>query len=192
MLFRSNNKPVREPGSFSFGGAFLITPLHTPFRMIHEQGESLMSQAKKDTDRKANSINWQLLNADPRINNDVFLKFEKPIFIDELPENDIPEKVKGRLTFDAYLRLRSRYSTGESRLSNSQIKTIANILQRSHTPDEAEDRLMLAAGAGLEKGLKYVLADLSFRTCDGKDRKLIPARIATLLELLTIAERGEK
>jgi hypothetical protein len=186
------NRPARDPGSFSFGGAFLITSLHTPFRSIHEQGEHLMGQAKKGTERLANSINWQLLNAGPETGTDSLLTYEKPIYIDDLPETGIPEKMKDRLTFDAYLKLKDRYSTGKSSLSNSQIKTIADILQQGGTPEDVEDRLLLAASAGLEKGLKYVLGDLSFRTGAEKNGQLIPARIATMLEILTIDERREK
>lgn len=185
------NRPVRDPGSFSFGGAFVITYLHTPFRLIHEQGEHLMGQAKKGAERLANSINWQLLNAGPETGTDGLLTYEKPIYIDDLPETGIPEKIKDRLTFEAYLKLKDRYSSGKSSLSNSQIKTIADILQQGGTPKDVEDRLLMAASAGLEKGLKYVLADLSFRTGADITDPLIPARIATLLEILTIDERRE-
>lgn len=186
------SRPIRDPGSFSFGGAFLITSLHTPFRLIHERGENLMGQAKKGTERLANSINWQLLKTGSETNTDSLLTYEKPVYIDKLPETGIPEKMKDHLTFDAYLKLKDRYSSGECSLSNSQIKTIADILQQGGTPKDVEDRFLIVASAGLDKGLKYVLADLTFRTGANSNGELIPARIATMLEILTIDERREK
>jgi len=176
-----------SPGPFSFGGAFVITPIHTPFKLIHELGETLMGKAKKTTDRQANSLDWRILSVEEKSVADEILAFEKPVFIH--PPVSIPAAMSDTLNLQNYLELRIIY---RDILSGSQIKNIASaLIKAKQDPIHLERLLVKVAYAGMEKGVKYLLADCEFRKGRTPDGELTPGRIATLLELLTIPDRRQ-
>ncbi len=174
-----------EPGPFCFGGAFVITSVHTPFKLIHHLGEELMGKAKKTTNRQANCVDWRVLSVEEKSVSDNLMPFEKPVFIHDPPNRtDIPETMRDALTLEDYLLLKRQYQDREIGLSGSQIKKIvAAIIQSNGDPVRLDELLIKASAAGMEKGMKYILADDRFRNPEGI---LIPGRIGTLLELLSI------
>jgi hypothetical protein len=176
-----------SPGPFSFGGAFVITPIHTPFKLIHELGEDLMGKAKKTTDRQANSLDWRILSVEEKSVADEILVFEKPVFIH--PSVSIPDAMSDTLSLQDYLELRNIY---RDILSSSQIKNIASaLIKAKKDPFHLESLLVKVAYAGMEKGVKYLLADSVFRRNKLPDGELNSGKIATLLELLTIPDRRQ-
>lgn len=176
-----------SPGPFSFGGAFVITPIHTPFKLIHELGEDLMGKAKKTTDRQANSLDWRILSVEEKSVADEILAFEKPVFIH--PSVSIPDAMSDTLSLQDYLELRNIY---RDILSSSQIKNIASaLIKAKKDPFHLESLLVKVAYAGMEKGVKYLLADSEFRRNKLPDGELNSGKIATLLELLTIPNRRQ-
>jgi hypothetical protein len=176
------------PGPYCFGASFVITPVHTPFKAIHSLGESLMSKAKKETNREADSVNWQLLNVDEQEEQEISLEFEKPLFIQKKSEDEIRSAILERLTFENYLELRNDYS----KLSNSQMKNIASaLISAKGDSGKAELALIKSAVAAKEKGLTGLLSDPKLRVTQGEGKGLLDLpKVATLLELLNI-KRGE-
>ncbi len=71
----------------SFGGAFVVAPIHTPFKRLHHLVESLMKRAKEHTQRQDNSINWRVLSSEEDVVSETVLPFEKPLFIDNQIDN---------------------------------------------------------------------------------------------------------
>lgn len=182
------DRPV-EPGSFSFGGAFIVTPFHTPFKLIHNLGEELMGKSKRATDRQANSVNWRILSVEENAVADELMAFEKPVFIHPPGAGSVPECMRDTLTLQDYMELRRIY---RDILSGSQIKNIAAaIAAAKNDTDILERSLIKSAYAGMEKGVKYLLADSDFREGNTLDGALKPEKIATLLELLTLSNRRQ-
>lgn len=177
-------KPV-EPGPFCFGGAFVIASVHTPFKLIHHLGEELMGKAKKTTNRQANCVDWRILSVEEKSVSDNLMSFEKPVFIHDPPNRtDMSETMRDSLTLEDYLMLKRQYQDREIGLSGSQIKKIVAAIIQSHgDPVRLDELLIKASAASMEKGMKYILADVRFRNPEGI---LILGRVGTLLELLTI------
>lgn len=180
---RDLQKQKDPPGPYCFGASFVITPVHTPFKAIHSLGESLMSKAKKETNREADSVNWQLLNVDEQEEQETSLDFEKPLFIQKKGS-----AVPNRLTFEEYLTLRNDYN----QVSGSQRKNIAAaLISAKRDSGKAELALIKSAVAAKEKGLTDLLSDPRLRVKDGEGKgRLDLPKMATLLELMNIKRRG--
>jgi len=165
-----------SPKPFGFGGSFVVTSIHTPFSLIHQVGEELMSTAKKETARQGNSINWRVM-AGETSTTEGLLSFERPIFIEK---KDRDKELKGRLSFNDYLCLRDTYQ----KISGSHIQQIIAIMQQEKNPFELDHQLKLLDANEADKSFSPLLRDVKFRDAAGV---LKPERIATLFELLTIA-----
>lgn len=66
---------------YCFGGSFIVCFMHTPFTRVHAIGEELMKDAKIETNRMGNSVNWRVM-AEEESQNDKLLSFERPLFIE--------------------------------------------------------------------------------------------------------------
>ncbi|MCX7634714.1 MAG: hypothetical protein N2Z74_03095 [Syntrophales bacterium] len=171
---------LQEIKPYSFGGAFVIAPLHTPFRKIHTVGEELMGTAKKVTDRWGNSVNWRIMAEDQAVTEHLF-SFERPVFITAMAKT--PERWPGYLTFKDYMDLRKRHTA----ISSSHRFAIVSLLQEFRN-----DRTRLATalkkldGATRSKSFSALLDEEKLK----REGHLDPARFATLLELLTIKSSG--
>lgn len=171
-------EPNRVVGPYSFGASFLVTSIHTPFIKIHEAGEKLMSEAKKATNRQADSINWRILSTDEPDPSEI--AFERPVFI-QTRQAPIAE----RLSFLDYMNLKEFY---EPKLSGSKRRNVAKtIMNAEGDPERCEAELIHAAARG-DEAVSFLLADDLFR--DDHDR-LDMAKLATLLELINIGNRME-
>jgi hypothetical protein len=177
-----------DPKPFGFGGSFVVTSIHTPFSLIHQVGEELMSAAKKTTGRQGNSVNWRVM-AEETSATDNLLSFERPLFIEAADKDKIVEGARalGCLSFNDYLTLRDRYlgKTKEGKkISGSHLQQIVAIMQIEKNPHELDRRLKLLDAAEADKSFSPLLRDERFHDADGV---LMAERIATLFELLTIA-----
>jgi len=164
------------PKPFGFGGSFVVTSIHTPFSLIHQVGEELMSTAKKETERQGNSVNWRVMAGETSTTEDL-LSFERPIFIEK---KDRGKVLPGRLSFNDYLCLRDTYK----KISGSHMQQIIAIMQQEKNPYELDHHLKLLDANEADKSFSPLLRDEKFRDAAGV---LMPERIATLFELLTIA-----
>lgn len=169
-----------EFNNHSFGGAFVITSVHTPFKKIHNVAEDLMSLAKEKTNRKGNSINWKILATDTEPLSDLFFKLEKPIFIeDDLDPN--------HLTFKKYCELVNEYKN----ISSSKVHQIVSLIFEANNDSKKLEKLILSIPSARSNTsyIRKILTDKHFRD---HDNNLMPSRIATLLELLSIKRRGDE
>lgn len=185
-------KDTGEPKPFGFGASFVVTSIHTPFSQIHQVGEELMSAAKKGTDRQGNSVNWRIMAEENSV-TEKLLQFERPLFIEA---GDRGKNERDQLTFADYLKLRDEYWDKNKhkeikKLSGSHLQQIVGIMQElgesnggEINPWELDRRLKLLDAAETDKSFSFLLRDARFR--DGNDM-LLPRRIATLFELMTIA-----
>ncbi|OPY70131.1 MAG: hypothetical protein A4E57_00771 [Syntrophorhabdaceae bacterium PtaU1.Bin034] len=175
----------KEPGSYSFGGAFIVTPLHTPFIKIHELGESLMKKAKEQTGRKDNSVNWRIMAVEEAPDLSDHPKFDKPLFIDKIPPDD---REKHPLSLRGYLAMRDFYSSGRQAISGSQLQQImGKIIEYDSDSDRIEEWMKTRVFGGREQCYGAILVDSRFRT---PDKRFDCSRLATLLELITIGGEG--
>lgn len=182
-------KPISNEDSnsamkpFSFGGAFAVTPIHAPFRKIHEACEDMMSKAKKETDRMGNSVNWSVLSVE-ETSGSAEMKFDKPLFIE-----DSDSKNNGKeLSFRTYMKMRDFYY---GIITGSHIQQIADkIIEFKSNSSEVEKWLKQAASAELEKSFEFVLVDKHFRHGLKEDGAFDCRRLSTLLELLSISKKG--
>ncbi len=161
---------------FGFGASFVVTSVHTPFRQIHALGEELMSEAKKNTDRQGNSVNWRVMAEDRPIEAEPF-SFHKPLFIES---NDAQSHDKHKLSFNDYLQLRKEL---KGSLSGSHLHQIVGILLREKDAKEIERQLKILDSSDADKSFSPLLQRMAFRN---SDKSLNTERIATILELLTI------
>lgn len=186
-----HRRQVKDPGTYSFGGAFVVTHVHTPFSAIHRLGEELMKKAKEESGRTDNSVNWRILGLDEEISVETQVRFEKPVLIDGLQDSlqATAEKkaaaITQRLTLRDYYRLCKFY---RNILTSSRIRKIADVLiAYGDDAKGAEKELIRYADVGTQKGLQYILADPEFREDNDINGEIIPGRICTLLELLTLS-----
>ncbi|MCX8109920.1 MAG: hypothetical protein N3D15_01535 [Syntrophorhabdaceae bacterium] len=166
---------TQEIKGISFGGTFVVTPIHTPFARIHAIAEELMGEAKKKTDRTGNSINWRILAADEESQSEKILKAERPLLIEE-PFN-------GYLSFNDYLTLCSKYKN----ISGSHLHQIVEkIIEFNNNADMLEKWLLRMPEAGKKDSvISKLLRDENLRDNDGR---LNTKRLVTLFELLTLFE----
>lgn len=181
LLDKSKNDKKLKP--HSFGGAFVVTPLHTPFKRIHQILELLMKEAKQKTDRQDNSVNWRILSTDEKSVSDILIPFEKPLII-EKAYNHIPDK----LSFEDYYEMAEQYR-GLSTSHRQQIisKAIEFI---SETQDKKERGKMLetflkrmpAASADKESLHNKLIIEERLKN----DGVIDISRLCTLFELIGI------
>lgn len=187
-LQKRNERKGTEIQPYGFGGSFVVTALHTPFKKIHKLCEDLMSNAKEETQRLDNSLDWCILSegeADAIAQLDsekplsvVKLKAEKPLYI-----GSSHEKVLDRLSLDQYLKLIEKHKKISPTHRYQIIDKIANL-----EDDVLESVLRRIASKENDKDFTAMLNEKSFR--DDKD-KLLTARIVTLFELMSIGEAAE-
>ncbi len=167
MLDPSRLKP------YCFGASFLITSLHTPFRRIFENGEELMKQCKKDTDRKGNAVTWRVMAEEGSFDSEP-LHFAKPLFITHNAP-DTPDGFAKRPTLADYVELCGPQKHGK--LKNSQIHAMAGVLALSS--QKIETWIKCLSSRVPRPALDKILND-SLLTPQGV---IDPANLATLLEL---------
>jgi hypothetical protein len=176
---RSNGRTI-EP--YGFGAAFIITPIHTPFSRIYAVGEELMKDAKEVTGRKANSINWRIMSESNSLTEQV-LKFERPVFIDN---TNAGGPKWPWLTFIDYLSLTGQYD----HISTSHIQQLISwMIETGNDANRLETKMMMGASSELEKSYSSLLEEKELRNSNGE---LMPSRLATLLELLSISGQNNK
>lgn len=180
----SGDPEVTEIGPYSFGASFVITPTHTPFNRIHELGEELMKTAKEKTGRRGNSINWRIM-AEEQAVSDSLLDFERPLFI-----NSKENKNAGfnELSLDDYLDLRRKF-TNISASHRYAIITKLIELRQQEAEEQFEDWLKCYDSGEVDKSFSDLLRESRLRCDNTSSGKLVPARVATLFELLGIKDR---
>lgn len=166
----------------SFGGSFVVAPLHAPFQKLHWTAERLMKIAKEKTERKGNSVNWRILAAEEQPVSESILPFDKPLLLEPIGENHF------ELTFKDYYELTKKYS----RLSNSQRQRIVSKMiecveqhkSSYHACSELEKFLkcMPEASRGPESLINKLLLDESLK----ENGLLSISRLATLFELMEL------
>jgi len=176
-------KSIEKKYSFndiSFGGSFIVTSIHTPFTKIHALGEELMSQAKKATERKSNSVNWRILSADEESVLDKKLKAERPLFIEESLNNNT-------LSFKEYIELRKKHKG----ISGSHLHQIVNkMIEFNQDPEGLETWLLRLPDASKDNSaISKMLSDERLKDSDRK--QLNTARLVTLFELITLKKGNE-
>jgi len=186
-LQKRNKRKGTEIQPYGFGGSFVVTALHTPFKKIHKLCEDLMSNAKEETQRLDNSLDWCILSegeADDiaQLNSEkplsvVKLKAEKPLYIGS------SHKVLDRLSLDQYIKLIEKHKKISPTHRYQIIDKITNL-----DNDVLEAVLRRIASKENDKDFTAILNEKSFR--DDKD-KLLTARIVTLFELMSIGEAAE-
>jgi hypothetical protein len=176
-------------GPYSFGGSFVVASRHTPFRRIHEIGEALMKTAKEDSQRQADSVNWRVMAGEEAVSD--LLDFERPLAIGkDQRETLAPDNPVGQhLSFEEYLDLRRKFSTGKNNISSSHRFAIISRLielKAREAEDEFEDWLKHYDSGEAVKSFSGLLTEPRLRAGESAEGRLLPARVATLFELLGI------
>ncbi|HOF05363.1 MAG TPA: hypothetical protein PK175_09070 [Syntrophales bacterium] len=176
------NKDKEKDGikPYSFGGAFVIASLHTPFKKIHALGEERLAESKKETDRWGNSVNWRIMAEENAVSEDLF-KFERPLFVSK-PEKT-PAKMQDRLTFNDYIALCEKHADISS---SHRFAVLARVQQFPEDQGGFAKALKMLDGATRSKSFSGLLDEEKLKHNGQPD----PARFATLLELLTIKSQG--
>ncbi|MEM4218102.1 MAG: hypothetical protein QXZ09_08770 [Candidatus Methanomethylicaceae archaeon] len=166
----------------SFGGAFVVAPLHAPFQLLHSAVEGLMKIAKEKTDRKENSVNWRILAAEEQPTSEALLPFDKPLFIDSFPES------YSGLTFAKYCELAEKYRG----LSNAQrqkiVSTMIELIQKFGRTSKANSELDMflkrtpEAFRGPDSVINKLLLDKNLKEEDS----VSIARLCTLFEIMEL------
>ncbi len=178
---RDPDRPIKPTEPYGFGASFIITPVHTPFSRLHALGEELMKEAKETSKRKANSVNWRIIGDEADVSTEK-LTFEKPVFIDSNGER--PEKWSG-LNLSDYQSLCQK-----RKLSNSQVQQLAAwLFEYSKQPEALEKQIIKRASSEHDKNYSCLLLEEKFReqSADNGPGKLMPARLATFLELMSLS-----
>lgn len=175
---------------YSFGGSFIVTSTHTPFKKVHNIGESLMSDAKAKTDRRGNSVKWLIMAAEEEPISDRLIQFDKPLFIEKEPP-DVTKKAPlvSTLSFREYIDLCKKFAHV---ISGSHIqRIITEMINVNNDSQKLEEWLMHQAAAEFEKSFSGVLTEPSLRKNGDQTKSLDCTRLATMLELLSIVEESE-
>ncbi|HQE81242.1 MAG TPA: hypothetical protein PK444_11130, partial [Syntrophorhabdaceae bacterium] len=136
-------------------------------------GEELMGQAKKETNRAGNSINWRILAADEEPQSEKILKAERPLLIEE--------RYGGLLSFKDYLDLCKEYKD----ISGSHLhQIIKKVIEFNSDPKMLEHWLLRMPEAGKKDSvISRLINDERLRDEEGKIKT---GRLVTLFELLTL------
>lgn len=167
---KEQGKPPEEIGPYCFGASFVVTSDHTPFHKIHELGEKLMSQAKIKTERKENSVNWQILSADENSNS--LVTMEKPVLIESMQS--------AKLYFRKYVEMAKFYDKEISHSHRQQI--ISKIIEYKQDNQKIETWLKKYASSELDKSFSFILLDENFRY----NKQFQCSRLCTLIELMNL------
>jgi hypothetical protein len=175
---------------YCFGGSFVVCSTHTPFTRVHSIGEELMKHAKIETNRLGNSVNWRVM-AEEESQTDKLLPFERPLFIESHENADHPSELPDgwkRLGFKDYLVLRRQYSG----ISASHRHQIADkMIECNGNPVKLERWLIKHASSAMEKSFTGLLNEKLLRTGSSREGGLMPDRLVTLLELLSIGGKSD-
>lgn len=163
---------------YSFGGSFIVTAIHAPFRKIHDLCEDLMSHAKEKTNRYDNSVAWRILSEGEKESPGP-LKAENPLFIDKA----IPDDVSLR-SFSDYLSLAEKHRSISATHRYQIIDKIAHVPKT-----ELEKTFIRMAAKGTDKDFTAILSEPKFRNAE---KKLLTERIVTLFELMGIAQNNRE
>lgn len=175
-LRKLSDDPDYSPKPFGFGASFVVTSIHTPFSQIHSLGEDLMSEAKRATGRKGNSVNWQIMAEDRPLDKDPF-PFDRPLLIDN------KDAEPGELSLNRYMELRQQFA---GKLSGAHMQQIVGIMMRETNPFEIERQMKLLDSSEADKSFSRLLRDPVFREGGDVRKSLLPKRLSTLFELLRI------
>ncbi|MDQ7031591.1 MAG: hypothetical protein Q9M37_02595 [Desulfonauticus sp.] len=173
---QARSKDNGKLGQYCFGASFVITDLHTAFIDVHRLAEDLMREAKENTERKDNSINWQILSTDfsPA---ESLLNFHKPLFFESQDEQP---------GFCDYYKLCQKYHT----LSSSKIFQLADILMEHFATGADLKKQILSLPQIWKKG--HVLRKLlQEKILQDNNHNFHPQRLASLLELLTLYKEAK-
>lgn len=172
----AKHKPEDTPTPYCFGGSFVVTSTHTPFRRIHEVGEDLMGEAKRITNRAGNSVNWTIMAVEKDPLTEGRLAFDKPLLIrDQKKDENSP-----KLYFEDYNTIIKDY---RKLISGSQRQRIIDAMIRANKNDAAvEDWMIQNAARETDRLYGTLLTDKRFKV----KGNLKAARLTTLLELLGI------
>lgn len=177
----AKHKPEDNPTPYCFGGSFVVTSTHTPFRRIHEVGEDLMGKAKRDTNRAGNSVNWTIMAVEKDPLTEGRLAFDKPLLIGKQKKDEDSTK----LSFEDYNTIIKDY---RKLISGSQRQRMIDAMIKAGKNDAAvEDWMIQNAARETDKLYGKLLMDKRFKV----EGKFKAAPLATLLELLGIEERPQ-
>lgn len=175
--------PEAPPGPYCFGGSFLVVPNNVRFQAVHAIGEELMKTAKKETDRMDNAVNWRIM-AEEEALTEKLLQFERPVFIE-------PGNTTKALSFREYQGLCEEFME----ISQSQRAQIISRMMcfDPETPD-FDNWLKAHAAREVDTGIDKLLKEKSLHTGNDIKKPVLPKRIATLFELMSLyqGEPGEK
>ncbi len=132
-------KANKELNPHSFGGGFVVAPVHTPFRKIFELAEKLLKEAKRRTERKVNSVNWRVLSTDEESIIENLIPFDKPLPIEK-------GSFQQWLSFEDYYDMVDEYKEFSSSHIHQIVEKAINITM------EIDDKV--ERGKKLEKFLK--------------------------------------
>lgn len=184
-LSTRKERPVKLKGGFgpySFGGAFVVTSLHTRFSQIHAVGDNLLKEAKNKTDRRGNSVNWRVMAEEDKPEEKDHFKFDKPLLI----ERESLKEPQKQLCFNDYLELRNKHrkiSGSHRQQIVSRIEQLARDVPQERLPEELENWLKEMNAAEQQKSFACFLSDPDFRLEGRSSAPLAVERILTLLEL---------
>jgi hypothetical protein len=165
------------PKPYSFGAAFVITNIQTPFARIHQLGEELMRCSKDETDRQANSVNWRIMAEQEAVSEDL-LEFGRPVFIDDATISHVRGAPWSRMTFKDYLEYRRRLET----ISGShRFQVVSMMIQWKDNPAELTRQLKIVDSAETVKSFSKL-----FNPPFYDNGLLNPQPIATVFELMSI------
>ncbi len=166
---------------YSFGGSFVLASLHTPFKAIHALGEKLMSDAKTKTDRQGNSVNWRIMAEDGAV-ADTILDFDRPLFIEQ---PDVLPAGWNKLNFAEYMKLRDEYKgvTGSHRFA-----LVDRLLRFADNSEKLTTELKKYDSNQRIKSFSGLLTESKLQS----GGFLVPERLATLLELMSIKKTSDK
>ena len=159
---------------YCLGASFVIASVHTPFRKIHEVGEELMKNAKRETDRLDNGVGWRIM-AEDSAQSDRLLDFEKPVFI----EKDIEKENWDRLCFRDYLDL---CQTHRHVSPSQKFQIVEKMIQLRNDPAQLERWMKAHASTEGEKSITGLLEDPRLK----RGKNLSPERLAAMFELMSI------
>jgi len=176
---RERLKFGKELKPHSFGGAFVVVPLHTPFRKIHQLSESLMKEAKKKTQRMGNSVNWRVLSTDEQPVLESLIPLDKPLFI---------EKRDDYITFEDYYEMTESFSSLSSSYIQQVVSRGVEIASEAESAEESGKMLetflkrMPAASGDRDSLHNKLILEPRLR----KDGTLSVSRLFTLFELIRL------
>jgi CRISPR/Cas system-associated protein Cas10 (large subunit of type III CRISPR-Cas system) len=160
----------KDPGPYCYGGAFVVTDIHTPFKKIHTIAEELMKEAKEKTQRQANSVNWRVMSTEEHSSTDSLLCFDRPLLYGD---------------FNSYYELCTKFRD----LSASKIYQLSEILIEFFSTGKEVERQLLRIPETWRRdsAMHRLMKEESFRNGEGR---IIPEKLATFLELLTLYREG--